>query len=1058
MMSRYSRAQWHVVGRLTRYFSYLFATLLLHVVAGPAVNSMAATSGSITEASKPTHVSYTLPADLRETASAVAIEVTGTVTDASTGQGLPGVNVAVKGKMTGTSTGANGQYALTAPSEADTLVFSFVGYATLEVPIRGRSEINVSMEPQVLLGEELVVIGYGTVRKEALTGSVARVEGSDLADIPAARVDQILQGRAAGVQVTQVSGAPGAPSAIRIRGGNSIQGDNAPLFVVDGLITGSDFDLTNLNTSDIASIEVLKDATAISIYGTRGANGVVLITTKSGEQMKAGQREVRFNTYSGMQYMMNTVDFLNGPQHAAYANEDATYRGASLPFSNPDGVPDVDWVDQITRQAPLYNVDLSVTGRSAGQRINYYVSGNYFQQKGIIRNSGIEKYILRANMGIDLSDAVRAGVRLNTSRVRTERNKVNFSAALYRAGLPERAIYGEEGQFTATNPVSGSLRRNPEADIQLRDDHDVTTKVLGDIYAEVELFPGLTVRSSFSPEITNIKRNEYNPGMLPEHAIVNQGGDGFVRDRRQTNLLNENTVSYATRIHTDHELDMLAGFTWQKSQAEGLEAQGFGFPNDAMTYNNLSNGSDPTRNVIDSDWNSFQLVSWLGRANYTFKDRYLLTLVGRVDGSSRFAGAANSYGVFPSAAVAWQLGRESFIQEIGIFDELKLRASYGSSGSQAIASYRTLSLLEGTSAFFNDIEQYAVQGGRPPNENLTWETTRQLDIGLEAAVLNGRIAVEADFYRKKTEDLLLNVQIPRQTGFRSRLQNLGAIRNQGLEFTLNTVNIDNDRIRWTSRLTLAGNRNKVLDLGGPEFIDTVSPTSGGPGGRLIVGESAPVFVGVEYLGTWKSQDEIEASGQQGQQVGGPRFKDTDGDGNVTVEDFEVLGSPQPDFYGGVQNTVAFRNWELDIFIQGTYGNDVYNSLTQSAFFGRPEANKYVETLDRWTPDNPESDVPRAGTVATLASVYSNSKMVEDGSHLRLKNVRLSYGLPVERWGWANFKNLNVYVSGTNLLLLSNFRLFDPETSQYGTSNLNLGFSRGEYPYGRTLTLGVQATL
>jgi TonB-linked SusC/RagA family outer membrane protein len=503
---------------------------------------------------------------------------------------------------------------------------------------------------------------------------------------------------------------------------------------------------------------------------------------------------------------------------------------------------------------------------------------------------------------------------------------------------------------------------------------------------------------------------------------------------------------------------MLAGFTWQKSQAEGLEAQGFGFPNDAMTYNNLSNGSDPTRNVIDSDWNSFQLVSWLGRANYTFKDRYLLTLVGRVDGSSRFAGAANSYGVFPSAAVAWQLGRESFIQEIGIFDELKLRASYGSSGSQAIASYRTLSLLEGTSAFFNDIEQYAVQGGRPPNENLTWETTRQLDIGLEAAVLNGRIAVEADFYRKKTEDLLLNVQIPRQTGFRSRLQNLGAIRNQGLEFTLNTVNIDDDRIRWTSRLTLAGNRNKVLDLGGPEFIDTVSPTSGGPGGRLIVGESAPVFVGVEYLGTWKSQDEIEASGQQGQQVGGPRFKDTDGDGNVTVEDFEVLGSPQPDFYGGVQNTVAYRNWELDIFIQGTYGNDVYNSLTQSAFFGRPEANKYVETLDRWTPDNPESDVPRAGTVATLASVYSNSKMVEDGSHLRLKNVRLSYGLPVERWGWSNFKNLNVYVSGTNLLLLSNFRLFDPETSQYGTSNLNLGFSRGEYPYGRTLTLGVQATL
>lgn len=1039
--------------RKDRFRSFIRITLFLLILAfGPT--SYLLYGQSFAEAKPSTEIEKVLEPNDRQD-----FTVTGQVTDASSDEGLPGVNVMVKGTTTGTSTDADGSYSLTAPSQEDTLVFSFIGYATQEIPIDGRSQIDVQLQLETYSGENVVVIGYGTSRKESLTGSVSSVSGEDLTNIPSSRVDQIMQGRAAGVRVTQTSGEPGAQSVIRVRGSNSIQGDNSPLYVIDGAIVGTNFNLNNLNTNDIESIEVLKDATATAIYGTRGSNGVVLITTKSGRgAAEPGKPEISFNTYTGMQYMMNSIDMLSGPQHAAYANEDAEFRGASLPFDDPGNVPNINWVEQITRDAPLTNTDISVSGQSADRDISYYVSGNYYNQRGLIRNSGIEKYNFRTNLDFDISDHFRTGLKLNTARLINDNNKVNLSAALYRAALPERAIYDEDEAFTAVNPVSASVYRNPEADIQLKISQNSTTNVLGNLYAEVEPVENLVIRSTFSPKIRYTKYNRYNPGQLPEHAVINDGGDGRVEVSTSTEILNENTVSYATAIGENHDIDLLGGFTWQTSEAEGVNARAFGFANDALEYNDLGTGSDPTRNVVGSGWNSYQLVSWLGRANYAFQDKYRLTLVGRVDGSSRFAGSNNEYGFFPSAAVAWHLDQEPFINQSDFFDVLKLRASYGLSGSQAIGSFRTLSLLNGTGTFFNNTEQSAVQSGRPANKSLKWETTSQFDVGLEASIFGGRLSFEADYYRKKTEDLLLNVQVPRQTGFTSRLQNLGSIRNQGLEFKINSVNITGNDFEWSSMVTIFGNRNEVLDLGGSEYIDVVSPTSGGPGGRLIVGESVPVFVGVEYLGTWKSQQQINESGQSAQQVGGPRFKDTDGNGDVNIDDFEVLGSPEPDFSYGLQNTFAYKNWSLDLFIQGTYGNEIYNSLTQSAYFGRPEANKYSETLDRWTPDNSDSDVPRAGTVATLSSVYSNSKMVEDGTHLRLKNLQLNYSLPVQKWGLNEFKNITMYFSGTNLLLLSDFRLFDPEVSQYGDSNTAIGFSQGEYPYGRTLTIGVRATL
>lgn len=984
-----------------------------------------------------------------------ALTVSGVVTDENN-ESLPGVNVLEKGTTNGTTTDVAGRYVLNVEDENAVLIFSFIGYASQEIALNGRSAIDVSLAPSVQSLEEVVVIGYGTTQKKDLTGSVASVKGEAFENVPVARLDQALQGRVSGVQVTQVDGSPGAPSTIRIRGGNSILGNNEPLYVIDGFIVGAEFNLNKINVNDIESIEILKDAAAISIYGTRGANGVVLVTTKSGSSLPAGKPTVSVNAYRGVQYLANQVDLLSGPELAVYTNEDAEMRSAALPFQDLNNVPNVNWIREITRQgfqAPISNLDLSVKGRN--EHINYYISGNYFGQQGIIKSSGIDKYIFRTNLDIKLSDKIKVGTRINIARLSTENNKVGFGYTL-REGLTARAVFNDDGTYTEINPVTAGVQRNARADVDLKLDDEYTTSVLGTVYLQYEPVKNLVFKSNFGPEFNSFKRNRYNPTIMPENLVINAGGDAQINQSTAVNLLNENTVSYKKDIGEDHHIDLLGGFTWQTYKSESSMQQAFGFTNDVTQFNNMGLG-DPLRNVTTSDWNSYQLVSWLTRANYSLKDKYLFTLVGRVDGSSRFAGSDNTYGFFPSGAVAWRLDEEPFIRNLNVFDHLKIRGSYGISGSQAIGSYRTLALLDPVNAYFNDTPQAGVRNGRPASPELRWETTQQLDIGLEGGFIQGRLNFELDYYNKITNDLLMNVQVPRQTGFTDKLENLGAIRNAGIELLINSVNIAKKDFRWSTTFTIAGNRSEALDLGGVKYIDIVGPTNqGGPGGRLVVGEAVPVFVGVQYLGTWKRQEDIDASTLAGnkQMVGGPHFKDTNGDGIISVEDFEILGSAQPDFYGGIRNVLTYKNFELDIFFQGTYGNEIFNSLTQTAFFSNPGTNKYAILRDRWTPENPTSDIPRAGSSISLSEIPNSSKNIEDASHLRLKVLRVSYNVPAAHSNLI--KNLNVYFSGTNLLLFSKFTLFDPEVSRYGTDNTKIGFAQGEYPYARTFTLGLTA--
>ena len=990
------------------------------------------------------------------TAFSSAQSVTGNVSSEEEGP-LPGASVVVKGTTRGVSADFDGNFTIEAEAD-DTLVFSFIGYSPKEILVGNQTQINVILKTDNKL-DEVVVIGYGTQRKSDLTGSVASVSSEDLTQVPSSRVDQVLQGRAAGVQVTQVSGAPGAGTVIRVRGGNSITGSNEPLWVIDGIVVGTNFNLNNINANDIKSIEILKDASSIAIYGSRGANGVVLLTTKSGTGAGVGKPQVSVNLYTSMQMVPEQPDMLSQAEQIAFTNESAQFRSAAEPFPNdPSTYPNNDWYDLLMDPSPIYNADVSIAGTSENGNVNYYNSLNYFNQDGLIKSSGIEKYIFRSNLDLKLSDKLKTGFRVNYSRINQDNGVVGFGNIF--ANLPTQPIYKDDGTYNGFDEVVGSPWSNPIANIELNTNETFTNNLLATVYLEYSPWPKWMIRSTFSPEFNNTKQNRFISSQSPNLLEVGDLGNASVRTVASTGWNNENTIQYQSDFGENHSVTALAGASFQKVSTEIAEAEAFGITSDATGFNNLG-FSDPARSVVTSDYNSFQVASFFGRLNYSFKDKYLLTLVGRTDGSSVFA-EGNKYEFYPSIAGAWKISEEEFMQDQSFFNDLKLRASYGKSGNQAIEPYRTLGLLTEANTTLNGVELPGLTLGRPSNPNLKWETTTSLDIALEASMFGGAVFTEFNYYRKETNDLLLDVTIPRQTGFTSQLQNVGSLENKGWELLVNSTNISNENFNWKSTLTLSSNKNKILDLGGVDFIDvTVDAILGSGNTRLIVGEPVPVFTGVNYLGTWKSQEEIDASGLTDPQVvGGARFEDLNGDGIISTEDNVVLGDPTPDLIYGFENSFSYKNLDFSFYFQGTTGNEVFNLRMRNHYFNRGETTKFGELRDRWTVDNPTSDIPRAGG-DSVTNTPSNSEYVEDGSHLRLKTARLAYNFPVEKMGWGDsVKNMSVYLSGTNLLLFSDFRLIDPEASNFGRSglgNIAQGYSDGEYPNPRVITLGLNIT-
>ena len=974
---------------------------------------------------------------------------------------LPGVNVFIKGTNVGTATDFDGNYSISV-NTGDVLLFSFVGFSSQEVTVGDENTIDVSMVTDYANLDEVVITGYGTTRKKDLVSSIAQIKGDALENQPVARVDNMLQGRAAGVNVVSSSGEPGAPAVIRIRGMSSINGNNNPLFVIDGFIVGTDFNLSDLNPNDIESIEVLKDASSLAIYGTRGAAGVILLNTKNGLSTQEGNVNVSINHYSSFSEVYNYPEMADIETWAEYWNEGVTLvpGPSGYGFNDPSIIPvhapnwqsitPTDWSGLISRQGRIDNTDVNLSGNTGNA--NYFISYNRFKQEGVIDGSGLERNSIRANFDLDVNDKIRTGIRLGVTDRKQENNKVNWNDAYFNL-IPTMQVYNDDGSYNGLNPVSGNYENNPIADINERINQNFVTNVLANAYAEYDLMPDLTLRSSVGTNLTFNKGNRYISTADPIIASQGTGGKADVSFAKTTGFLNENTLTYS-KDFGEHSLKVLAGYTVQKDTYSLMTAGGAGYANDVVTFNNLSLGADATRNVVGSDFSQRTFESILSRINYSYKDKYLLTLVGRRDGSSVFE-QGNKYAFFPSAGAAWKVSEEDFMQDVEAISSLKLRASYGIVGEQGVDPYNSLAKYTPRNIFFNQSIRPAVILASLPSTGLEWEKTYQTDIGLEIGFQNNRYTVEIDYYNKQTKDLLLARPLPGTAGD-TRLENVGEVENKGLEFTFNTVNIEKPDFVWSSNLQISANRNKVISLGDAAFIDLagVNHPQAGPGVRLIPGEVMPTFIGATYEGTYKTEAEIDADQRTGVDlIGAPNYVDVNQDGAINQLDFIPQGSPQPDFYYGFRNTLSYKNWTLDVFIQGMQGNEIFDASVYEFYYGRgPETNMLPIVADRWTTNNQTSDIPRAGSSAGGYRPNSSLNIV-DGSYLRLKNVTLNYGFDLP---FAD--SANVYITGNNLLLLTDYKWGDPEVSDFGAGSVTQGVSDDQYPYSATVSVGFRLNL
>ncbi len=1030
--------------------------------------------------------------------------ITGTVYQGRTTTPVPDAAVSVDGSPRGAVTGADGRFTLGGVGAGrHTVRVSKPGFVAAEqavtVAAGEAAAVTLRLEAQAVQLQGLVAVGYGSQRRRDVTGAVTSVDTEALEKAPVVSLDQMLQGTAAGVSVTQASSAPGGGISIRVRGASSISGNSEPLYVIDGFPIENDPDaaspgnggratasvpsnpLAALNPQDIESLQVLKDASATAIYGARGANGVVIITTRKG---RAGRPQVTLDAYTGVQDVAHRYDLLGADELAVAMNEAAVDAGGSPIFAQRfiDSVgAGTDWQDQIFRSAPLRSFQGSVSGGSAGDNYTRYaVSGGWFDQQGVVTGSAFERLSIRANVEQGIGERFRFGSNLSGSRVNTSFIPTDGESNR-RAGAVGAAIqsypflpaqladgrYPYQGRDLATlglpNPGAAELV-NPLSLVQEVSDELGDTRLLGNAYGEFEVLGGLRARVSLGADYSSRFRDTYYPRTTRRGE---EAGGEAIRGRAEiTSFLNENTLNYQGGSGDAHQFDLLAGYTRQSNETTRSNVSGTDFVTDATGFDDIA--AARVRGTPTSDRQRWTLESCLGRANYTLLDRYLFTVTGRRDGSSRF-GRGSKWGFFPSGAVGWRVSDEPFLRDVVALDELKLRASYGLAGNPGIRPYQSLARLVGTPYSFGG---QAVTGYYPvgvANDDLTWETTRQLDLGVDVGLFD-RATLSFDWYDKRTEDLLLTVDLPSESGFARALVNAGSVRNRGVELALDVDVLRGEpqsaSPRWSTGLTFARNRNEVLDLGGDDVEIRASTISDDfkLGGTVVRrGEPIGVFVGYRTAGIVRDSAQARALAGITNRVtnapwrpGDVLFVDANGDNVIDAADREVIGNPHPDFTLGWQNTVGWRGFELSGLLQGTFGNDILNLNLWRLTGGDLATNVLRERFeDRWTPGNPDASFPRFGvnTVGAGTTDY-NDLIIEDGSYLRLKTLSLSYEVPGDWMRGRGFSRARVYVTGSNLLTWTDYRGFDPEVSSFGVGNLNRGIDIGAYPASRSVILGV----
>ncbi|WP_310396001.1 TonB-dependent receptor [Hymenobacter sp.] len=989
-----------------------------------------------------------------------APEVRGTVSDATSHAPLPGVTVLAKGSTVGTTTDASGQFSLSA-APGSTLVFSYVGYAAKEVPAAA-GPLTVDLAPDQQELSEVVVTGYSEQNRKTLTSAISSVKGDELKNIPAASPDQLLQGKAPGVQVSANSGVPGGGIFIRIRGSNSVNASNDPLYVVDGVFINNtnlvatglgnqvpSNPLADLNPSDIESIEILKDANATAIYGSRGANGVVLITTKRG---KAGDKtRITFNTYHALSEAPKQFNLASGPELAALENERFLNDGGNptlLPFRSaaaggrglPEEQATYDRLGDVFRTARTQSYELSAAGGSA--KTQFYIGAGYFQQESIARPSAFDRFSLRVNLDNSVTDKLRIGT--STALSRTQRNVssndnnpvgVINSALFTRANLP---VYNPDGTYAKYGSFDNAL-----ALINNLNNDAVGTRVISNVYGTYQFGKNLTLRSSWSIDFNDMYENNFNNTLILAGQPRGTASSFLSRD---ITLLNEQTLNYSVNFGENHSVQALVGNTLQRNTFQRTSLAGQQFPG-----NDLTTIASAATQTGSSSRSQAGLVSFFGKATYSFKERYTADVSVRADASSRF-GANNKWGYFPAVGLGWRLGEENFVKDLGIFQELKLRASLGRTGNQSfvantsqvgINDFISLGLVQGGANYLD------LPGTAPlqlANPDLSWESTRQWNVGLDAAVLKNRLVLELNYYDKYTSGLLLNVPVPRKTGFSSLVENFGAVSNKGFEVQATANWLPKGAVQWSTTVNVARNVNKIETL--------AAPITTGSRDIFRLEEGAPLYSFWLYRQTRVNPENGDAE-----------YEDVNGDGQLTVADRQLVGNAWPDYFGGVTNSVSYKGLDFGFTLNFEQGAKIMNMNRFFLVHGGTQSNiGYLsEQLERWQQPGDVTDIPRLTTNASsnnYGGVVQNlsDRYLEDGSFLRLRTLTLGYTVPAAAVAKARLNSLRVYVQAANLFTITPYSGLDPEVnSQSGVSNTK-NFDWATVPQPRTFQVGLTVGL
>lgn len=964
--------------------------------------------------------------------------VSGKVTSAEDGSALPGVNVLVKGTTTGTVTTINGTYSIEIPAGATTLTFSFIGFKAQEVDVNGRTVVDVTLENDITQLQEVVVTGYGTTLKKEFSGSTATIGSDAISKLPSLSVNQALQGQASGVFVTANSGAPGGGISVRVRGQTSINGSNDPLYVIDGVpvvagnISQDGFGgqtqnaLAGLNPQDIENIEILKDASSTAIYGTRGANGVVLITTKRG---RPGKSTININAWTGFAEPVGKIDLLSAREWVDVKNEGRVNAGlaplADNAYFNWDGQTDTDWVDAVFRTAKINEYQANMSG--GDEKTRYFFSTSYRDEEGTLIGSSYRRGTVRLNLDHKASEIFSFGTNLSIASDLNKRiQNDNNIYGIYSASIltpPLRPITDENGEYVDalpsfnTNPVRDALR--PRFD-------NKTIKFIGNFYTDFKIMNGLNFRTDFSYDFNSVTEDHYAPAST---AIGRPNGDGNFNFRQIGTYIIEPTLRYAKNINNAHSINAVLGSTLQERKTFSSIVRGNGFAKEELTYVT----SAATIYDGDSFALTYSLNSLFGRVNYAFKEKYIASVSLRRDGSSRF-GANQKFGTFYAVSAGWNFSDENFMKDLEWLTLGKLRASYGTTGNDGIGDFTYISAWTGGS---NYLDNPAFTPTQIENKDLKWELTSTLDLGLEVSLFDSRVDLNVGYFIKKTEDLLFFSPLPQTTGFNGVWDNIGDIENKGLEIELGgTVINAPSGFNWKLNGNISFLRNKVVSLVNPNLVRS------GFASIYQVGLPLNTFYGMKFLGV------DPATGES-------IFQDTNGDGVVNLNDETVIGDHQPEYLGGITNTFSFKGLTLDVFFQFVQGVDVYNNTLQ--FTNNPGANWAMssEMRRRWRQPGDITDIPKAFTSANVGlNQTDNSRYLSDGSYMRLKNITLSYDLPKELLTKIKLRSARVYATGQNLLTFTRYNGVDPEVSTFANTNTAMGTDFLTYPQSKVYQFGI----